>query len=61
VIEGIKLNYEQQLIINKLKEKAFDTSLDIWLSTPHKAFKDKAPIDLLLSGNYEYFYNYINN
>jgi len=61
VIEGVKLNREQQLIVNKLKEKATEHSLDVWLSTPHKSFKDRAPLDVLLSGNYEYFYNYIGN
>jgi hypothetical protein len=35
--------------------------LDAWLSLPHKSFKNKAPIELLLSENYEYFYSFITS
>lgn len=45
---------EQQKYLKKVKEFAKEEA-DIWLSTPNKSFNNKCPLDLLLSGNYDYF------
>lgn len=52
------LNKQQLQIVTELKQ-ILGAELDAWLSLPHKSFKNKAPIELLLSENYEYFYSFI--
>ena len=47
----------QRKIIDALRAKLTDTDLDTWLSLPNKQFRDRAPIDMLLQGEYEYFYS----
>lgn len=54
------LNKQQLQIVTELKQ-IMGTELDAWLSLPHKSFKNKAPIELLLSENYEYFYSFITS
>lgn len=47
---------KQNEIIEKLRTVLeSDQQLDAWLSIPNKMFKDKAPIDVLMSGNFDYF------
>lgn len=53
------LNKQQLQIVTELKQ-ILGAELDAWLSLPHKSFKNKAPIELLLSENYEYFYSFIS-
>jgi len=59
------MNYEllsdkQLEIISKL-EKNFESKeqLELWFSLPNKLFRDKTPLDLLLSGNFDYFERFI--
>lgn len=52
------LNKTQIEIVTKL-QSIVGEELDAWLSLPHKSFKNKAPIELLLAENYEYFYSFI--
>jgi hypothetical protein len=47
----------QRKIIDALRAKLTDTDLDTWLSLPNKQFRDRAPIDMLQQGEYEYFYS----
>jgi uncharacterized protein (DUF2384 family) len=54
------LNKQQLQIVTELKQ-ILGAELDAWLSLPHKSFKNKAPIELLLSENYEYFYSFITS
>ena len=54
------LNKQQLQIVTELKQ-IMGAELDAWLSLPHKSFKNKAPIELLLSENYEYFYSFITS
>jgi len=51
-----ELNEHQINLYNKLV-KIFDSTeqLNNWLSLPNKHFRGKAPLDMLLSGNYDYF------
>ena len=60
------MNYEiltdkQKAIVSKLKPM-FESQeqLHNWLSLPNKMFRDKPPIDLLLSGNFDYFDRLLN-
>lgn len=50
------LNDVQRKIIDALQVKLTDTDLDTWLSLPNKQFRNRAPIDMLQQGEYEYFY-----
>jgi uncharacterized protein (DUF2384 family) len=52
------LNKTQIDIVSKL-QSIVGEELDTWLSMPHKAFRNKAPIELLLAENYDYFYLFI--
>lgn len=47
---------KKDIILEKLKA-IFENeeSLKIWLSIPNKLFRNRPPIDLLESGNYDYF------
>lgn len=47
---------KKDIILDKLKV-IFESeeSLKIWLSIPNKLFRNRPPIDLLESGNYDYF------
>jgi uncharacterized protein (DUF2384 family) len=50
------LNIKQQEIMSKLRAIAgSDGELDLWLSTPNKEFRGKAPIDMLRQEEYQYF------
>lgn len=50
------LNTKQQEIMSKLRVIAgSDRELDLWLSTPNKEFRGKAPIDMLRQEEYQYF------
>jgi len=50
------LNIKQQEVISKLRAIAgSDRELDLWLSTPNKEFRGKAPIDMLHQEEYQYF------
>lgn len=50
------LNTKQQEIMSKLRTIAGNNrELDLWLSTPNKEFRGKAPIDLLRQEEYQYF------
>ena len=51
------LNDAQRKIIDTLRIKLIDTDLDTWLSLPNKQFRNRAPIDMLQQGEYEYFYS----
>jgi hypothetical protein len=51
------LNDVQRKIIDALRIKLTDTDLDAWLSLPNKQFRNRAPIDMLQQGEYEYFYS----
>jgi len=50
------VNDKKEQILNKLKE-IFENeeSMKVWLSIPNKLFKNRPPIDLLESSNYDYF------
>lgn len=54
------LNSKQKFIIDTLKETLGAEFTEKWLYTRNKYFKNKAPIDLLLSENYTYF-DYLMN
>lgn len=47
----------QRKIIDALRVKLTGTDLDTWLSLPNKQFRNRAPIDMLQQGEYEYFYS----
>ena len=47
----------QRKIIDALRVKLADTDLDTWMSLPNKQFRNRAPIDMLQQGEYEYFYS----
>jgi uncharacterized protein (DUF2384 family) len=60
------MNYEtltdkQKAVILKLKPM-FESQeqLHNWLSLPNKMFRSKPPIDLLISGNFDYFDRILN-
>lgn len=50
------LNDKQKGIYDKLLE-GFDNEqqLQNWMSIPNRYFRNKAPIDVLISQNYDYF------
>lgn len=52
------LNDQQKFIVDNIKEKIGTEFTEKWFYLRNKNFKDRAPIDFLLSENYEYF-NYI--
>lgn len=60
------MNYEmlsekQKAIAQQVREMfESDEQLDKWFSTPNKLFRDKAPLDVLLSGNFDYFERLLN-
>lgn len=50
------LNSKQQEVMDKLRLIAgSERELDLWLSTPNKEFRGRAPIDLLQQEEYQYF------
>jgi len=49
------LNDKQKFIVNTIKEKIGSEFTEEWFLLRNKHFRDKAPIDFLLSENYEYF------
>ena len=55
------LNHEQLFVVNNIKQKIGSEFTEEWLFLRNKHFKDKAPIDFLLSENYEYFSYLIND
>jgi len=56
------LSIQQKDIIEKL-ELMFENKeqLNNWLSLPNKMFRGRLPIDVLLSGNYDYFERFFDN
>ena len=57
-----ELSVKQKSIYDKL-DKIFESQeqLNMWLSLPNKLFRNKAPIDILLSSNYDYFDRFFEN
>jgi len=55
------LNDKQLFILNSLKEKIGVNYAEKWLFLRNKHFQNKAPIDFLLSENYEYFDYLLND
>jgi hypothetical protein len=57
-----KLSKKQIEIIEKLKKDIGSTELfEKWMSTPNNMFRHKTPLDILLSGNFDYFDTYLSN
>jgi len=56
------LSTKQIEVYNKLL-KLFESEerLSNWLSLPNKSFRNKAPIDVLLSSNFDYFDRYLES
>lgn len=55
-MDTLKLSERQRDIIKRLEDSIGDiNSVETWLSTPNKLFRNRPPIDLLLSENYDYF------
>ncbi len=52
------LNDKQKQILEALK-KHYGSSLDMFMSTPNRLFRNRTPFDLLMSGDYEYFSQFI--
>jgi len=61
------MNYEilskKQLEIVLKIEPMFESKnqMEDWFSLPNKLFRNKAPLDVLLSGNFDYFERFLNN
>ena len=56
------LSTRQKEVYNKLKLVFEDDNLLVkWLSLPNRSFKNRPPIDILLSGNFDYFDRFLNN
>ena len=50
------LSEKQKEIVSKVRSfLESDSQLDLWMSTPNKMFRNMAPIDVLRSGNFDYF------
>ena len=52
------LNDKQKQILEALK-KQFGNDLDLWMSTPNRQFRNRTPLDLLMSGSYDYFSQFV--
>lgn len=52
---------QKQVIVKLSANFESKDQLEKWLSIPNKMFRDKPPLDLLLSGNFDYFDRLINN
>jgi len=52
------LNDTQKKIYDNLKEYA-GNELNLFMSTPNKMFNNRTPLDMLLSGNFDYFVPFI--
>lgn len=55
------LNETQKFVIQTIKERMGNEVTERWFFTRNKHFHNKAPIDYLLSENYNYFDQIINN
>ena len=56
------LSTRQKEVYNKLKLVFEDDNLLIkWLSLPNRSFKNRPQIDILLSGNFDYFDRFFND
>lgn len=59
------LSKKQKEILKKVRDSLeSDSQFDLWMSTPNKSFRNMAPIDVLLAGNFDYFdrfFSTINN
>jgi len=60
------MNYEiltkkQLEVISKI-EPMFESKqqMEDWFSLPNKLFRDRPPLDVLLSGNFDYFDRFLN-
>jgi len=54
-MEFPNLNEKQKFVLNSLKEKIGSDFTEKWLVMRNKHFNNRAPIDYLLSENYNYF------
>jgi len=43
IVESLRVNFENQ------------EQLESWLSIPNKSFRNKPPLDLLMTDNFDYF------
>jgi hypothetical protein len=56
------LSEKQREIVSKIRlSLESDDQLDMWMSTSNKSFRGMAPIDVLKSGNYDYFDRFFAN
>jgi hypothetical protein len=55
------LNETQNFIIQTIKERMGSDVTEKWLFIRNKHFNNKAPIDYILSENYNYFDHILNN
>jgi hypothetical protein len=53
-----QLTNDQQQIYDKLKISIGD-ELDLWLSIPNKSFRNRPPLELLLTNDFVYFEQFI--
>jgi hypothetical protein len=53
-----QLTNDQQQIYDKLKVSIGD-ELDLWLSIPNKSFRNRPPLELLLTNDFGYFGQFI--
>lgn len=49
------LNDKQMFILDSIKQKIGSEFAEEWMFLRNKHFKDRTPVDFLLSENYEYF------
>jgi len=55
------LSEKQKSIISRIRPMfETDEQMDKWFSLPNKLFREKAPLDVLLSGNFDYFERLLN-
>lgn len=52
------LSPEQSRVLSELKKYA-GGEIDLWLSTPNKSFNNRPPIEILLSNNLDFFYQFL--
>jgi len=57
-----KLTLEQKEIYYNIKSKfESEEQFHTWLSLPNKMFRNKSPLDILLSNSFEYFDRYFDS
>jgi len=56
------LSAKQKEVYNLLKDRfESENQFQLWLSMPNKLFRNKTPIDTLLSNSFEYFDRYFGD